>query len=94
LEGKILMLEERKDHDSQEEIKLTHEKIKRLQINLDNFSSHKLFLDIYSDTQGIKQARVVVLDPRILDVPSLDLFLDVFKKNIKKVRETYKFKTN
>ena len=32
-----------------------------------------------------------MLDPRILEIENLDLFFDVFKKNVKIVREGWEF---
>jgi hypothetical protein len=53
----------------------------------------KIFLDVYPEDGVPRKARLIVMDPRILQVDSMELFFDVFKKNIKEVRDNYEYET-
>lgn len=75
----------------QDSVKLLTEKIQKLEIDLENFPVNKVFIDVFAEDRAPRPARVIMLDPRILEIDNLDLFFDVFKKNVKDVRENYKF---
>jgi hypothetical protein len=95
LESKIDNLEQQDTQvtpEQQEELTLLKEKVKKIEIDLENFPVKKIFLDVYPEGSSALKARVMMIDPRILEIDSLNLFFDVFKKEIKDVRENYEFK--
>lgn len=70
---------------------ILQDKIKKLEVVIENYQVKKVFLDVYPEKLQTLKARVMVLDPRILEIDNLGLFFDVFKKEVKTVRENYKY---
>jgi hypothetical protein len=66
--------------------------LKKLTVEFEGMAVHKVFVDVFPDNSKPYPARVLLLDPRIMEIKHPDLFFDIFSKNLKKFREEYIYK--